>query len=130
MLEVAVSTWPDAGAIAKAVFTSPVVVFSAAEVSTLGLGYVPLRSPPAAPVGVELGVCQVAVLLDVAVRTWPVVGAVAAELLTLPPDTFSAPEAKTVGLGYDPLKSPPAVPVGVAVGVCQVAVLLEVAVST
>jgi len=43
--------------------------FNAAEVTTDGPGYVPLRSPLAAPVGVALGLCHVAVVLEVAVST-------------------------------------------------------------
>jgi S-adenosylmethionine/arginine decarboxylase-like enzyme len=78
----------------------------------VGLGYVPHRSPLAAPVGEPLGFCQVAAVLEVAVSTWPELGAVAAEVTMLVVADFSAADVATEGLGYDPLRSPPAAPVG------------------
>jgi hypothetical protein len=127
---VAVRIWPELGAVAAAVLTLVVADFSAAEVTTVGLGYVPPRSPLAAPVGVALGLCHVAVVLDVAVSTCPEVGAVAAEVLTLVVADFSAAEVATLGFGYVPVRLPPAAPVGVPLGFCQVADSLEVAVRT
>jgi len=94
------------------VLTLVVADFSAAEVVTFGFGYDPLKSPPAAPVGVPLGFCQVAAVLEVAVRTWPEIGAVASEVFTVVVADFSAADFATVGSGYVPLRSPPAAPVG------------------
>jgi hypothetical protein len=62
---------------------------------------VPVRSPPAGPDGGKelAGLCQFAAVLDVAVKTWPEVGAVAAEVLTLVVADLSAADVETVGLG-------------------------------
>lgn len=54
---------------AVSIATVVVDVLSPRACVTVGAGYVPPRSPLAAPVGAELGVCQMAVVLDVAVRT-------------------------------------------------------------
>ena len=129
---VAIRACPVVGAVAAEVFTLPDADLRAADVVTVGFGYVPPSSPPAEPVGLVLGFCQVAVVLDVAVSTWPFRGAVAAEVLTLVVADLIAAEVATDGLGYVPLRSPPAVPLGdeLELGVCQIAVVELVAVST
>ena len=63
--------------------------------ATVGFGYVPDRSPPAAPEVV--GVCHVALVPLVAVSTWPVVGVAG----TLVPLTLA-----TVGAVAVPARSP------------------------
>jgi hypothetical protein len=70
----------------------------------LGFGYVPLRSPPAVPLGGSVvGITPLASLLEVI-----------------------TPSAM-LGFGYVPLKSPPAVPLGGSVmGITPLAILLEV----
>jgi len=132
VLDVAVSTWPALGAVAVLVTTLVVADLMAVEVATVGFGYVPLRSPPAAPVGVALGVDHTAVDELVAVRTCPLDGATAAEVTTVVVADFIPAEASTVGFGYVPLRSPPAGPDGgnEVAGLCHAAAVPDVAVST
>ena len=98
---------PGAHWLAKAFHTSawPLVVGAVLDTAlpwifaTVGFGYVPLKSPPAAPVAVTvLG----AHCVPVHTSDWFVVGAVLATAL---PCTRA-----TVGSGYVPLRSPPALP--------------------
>jgi hypothetical protein len=117
--------------VAADVLTFVVADFSAADVATFGFGYVPLSSPPAVPVGDLFGVCQVAELLEVAVRTCPELGAAADEVATVELDDFNPPEATTKGVGYVPLRSPPASPDGEPPAAsCHSAFESSIAVST
>ena len=77
---VAVSTWPDVGAVAPLTTTVVVAEFRAFAVAAV----------PAVVALPAVRVCHVAVVPEVAVRTWPLLGAVAADTFTVVVAEFSA----------------------------------------